>query len=122
MTTETNGITHAVNDHGAREGALHGVARSTHWATVRKEHLKRECQCQWCGTFQNLEVHHCIPFHMDHAMELDQSNLITLCENGDGHENCHFHHGHNGTSWSDFNPNIREQCNARKGQGKWQKL
>ena len=85
--------------------------RSNHWPTIRRHHLAREPRCQWCGGKSTLEVHHMVPFHIDHTKELDDANLITLCERA-GRE-CHLVHGHLG-NWKTFNPDIRKQCDERQ--------
>lgn len=82
-------------------------ARSPLWAGVRKKHLKKEAVCQYCGGTENLEVHHIIPFHVDRSLELDERNLITLCE-AEG-KKCHFIHGHCG-DWKKINLMIRLDC------------
>lgn len=43
------------------------------------------------------------PFHLHPELELDQSNLITLCEKP-GHD-CHFTFGHF-HNWALFNPDV----------------
>lgn len=54
--------------------------RSPHWSTVRKAHLEKHPACEVCGATAKLEVHHKLPFHLHPALELEGSNLITLCE------------------------------------------
>lgn len=85
--------------------------RSSKWSGTRKQHILREPRCQWCGGKLDLEVHHVEPFHVNPSRELDDSNLITLCEHGN--KDCHLRRGHNG-SWKMFNPNIRVECDVRK--------
>ena len=93
---------------------VYGVERprSDKWPEVRKAHLKEEPVCQWCGGSEKLQVHHIAPFHLHPELELDDINLITLCEEGPGRD-CHLTHGHLG-NFFDFNPAIRAQCEARK--------
>jgi hypothetical protein len=95
------------------------MPRSDRWPTVRKHHLDEEPKCQWCGGTKNLEVHHIMAFHLDPAKELDDGNLITLCENPK--ENCHLKHGHPviqggqvvGYNFrTGLNPNVRADCVA----------
>ena len=86
--------------------------RSPEWPAVEKKHLREEPVCQWCGGAQKLQVHHIMPFHLDPSKELDDTNLITLCEL---HEvNDHLEKGHLG-DFQRYNPDIRNQCEARKG-------
>ncbi len=90
--------------------------RSDKWSEVEKRHLKEEPVCQWCGGAEKLNVHHIKPFHLFPALELDDGNLITLCEVA-GCED-HLEKGHLG-NFKKFNPDIREQCIAHnKGQSK----
>lgn len=75
--------------------------RSPQWATCRARHLKTQPVCQVCGTKTALAVHHIQPVHTNPELELDETNLITLCQGVDG--GCHFRWGHlwNWTSWND---------------------
>jgi hypothetical protein len=79
-------------DRGLNESVRCGVAeaRSPEWPRVEKEHLRIQPHCACCkpGTNEgaSLQVHHKFPFHYCIALgrpdlELDQRNLITLCEN-----------------------------------------
>lgn len=77
--------------------------RSSQWGTKRAQHLRREPRCSACGASQFLAVHHIIPFHVDPSRELDDTNLITLCENAG---NCHLIFGHL-KDWKAYNPHVR---------------
>jgi hypothetical protein len=79
--------------------------RSGSWPRVRAEHLKANPCCVVCGGTEKLQVHHKNPFHLDPSLELDPSNLITLCEAGKGGINCHLAWGHLG-SFKAFNPTV----------------
>ncbi len=81
--------------------------RSPHWGKVRKEHLKKEPVCQWCGGKKRLQVHHIIPFHVNPAKELDPRNLITLCEKKG--LDCHLEKGHLG-NFRQFDLYVRQRC------------
>ena len=72
------------------------AVRSPEWKEVRKLHLDREPNCRACGKHTGLEVHHITPVHIDKTLELEPSNLITLCEK------CHLIFGHlyNYKSWN----------------------
>jgi hypothetical protein len=87
------------------EPLMMAESRSPEWPTVRAAHLKREPTCQACGINKNLSVHHIIPFHIDKSKELDQDNLITLCNE----HHCHFVFGHL-DSWYSYNINVREDA------------
>jgi len=79
-----------------------GMARSGKWETVRKHHLEAHPVCEVCGRNKGLEVHHKKPFHLHPELELEDSNLITLCESG---TNCHLNYGHAG-DFKGLNPGV----------------
>lgn len=83
--------------------------RSDKWPTVRKHHLKTQGWCMMCGSVNDLQTHHIQPFHLHPDLELDPSNLITLCETL-GIE-CHLRHGHLG-NWKNFNSDIVKQATS----------
>lgn len=89
--------------------------RSPHWGAVRAKHLQTEGACRWCGTKHCLSVHHVQPFHLHPELELEQSNLITLCELIG--RNCHLKRGHLG-NWKKANSEIKQQCDERRQ--KWE--
>lgn len=68
---------------------LRYATRSYKWAAVRKEYLKEHPTCIACGRDKKLEVHHKIPVHINPDLELDPSNLVTLCA-----DPCHLMFGH----------------------------
>ena len=74
-----------------------GKRRSPRWPKVRAEHLKNNPTCALCGGQKKLEVHHVVPFHIDATLELEPTNLITLCESKKGGVNCHLFIGHAGS-------------------------
>ena len=71
--------------------------RSTKWPGVRKEFLATHPCCAACGRAKRLEVHHLRPYHLFPSMELDPTNLMTLCASP-----CHIVFGHCG-DWKKFN-------------------
>lgn len=85
------------------EGASFGAARSPKWEQVRKAFVALHPTCAVCntsGTLVNqLNVHHIRPFHLHPELELDNSNLITLCRRD------HYLMGHL-LNWSSFNKDI----------------
>jgi len=105
-------------DHGSAVADVHGVKRSSKWSTARKEHLKIEPRCVACKKSKlshlvskvlgKVQVHHIIPFHVVVALgfpelELDQRNLITLCND---------HHlvlGHL-DDYQSYNPDVLEHA------------
>jgi 5-methylcytosine-specific restriction endonuclease McrA len=83
----------------------HGMERSPHWPTVQHKHLKKFPTCAACGGGLNLNVHHKKPFHLFPELELEPTNLITLCM--DGEKDCHIKLGH-GSNFKAYNPNVVE--------------
>ena len=79
--------------------------RSSEWPKVRAAHLSENPTCSVCGGTEKLEVHHIRPFHLHPELELEPTNLITLCESGHEGANCHLHYGHLGDFHS-FNVDV----------------
>lgn len=77
--------------------------RSAKWRKVRDDFLKDKC-CAVCGGKKNLIAHHMIPFHIAPDLELDESNLLALCE-ATYSWNCHLLFGHLG-NWQRTNMNV----------------
>lgn len=86
-------------------GAIAGFERSPLWPAVEKKHLQKQPNCVACGEgvgrHAPLQVHHIFPFHFCIALgrpdlELDNRNLITLCEDEPGRpgQNHHLLIGH----------------------------
>ncbi len=78
--------------------------RSSKWPTVEKHFKENHPTCEACGSKNRLNVHHCKPFHLDPALELDPNNLITLCMDI---KECHLHIGHGG-SFKQYCPDVRK--------------
>ena len=77
--------------------------RSPKWDSLRDNFLKQNSFCAACGSEEFLQVHHIKPFHLFPEEELNEKNLITLCE---GKKNkCHFNIGHLG-NWKTNNPEV----------------
>ncbi len=79
------------------------IIRSSKWPALRKKWIQAHPNCSGCATTSKLQVHHLIPVHLDPIKELDETNLITLCELA-GHD-CHFHLGHL-LDWLAYNPDC----------------
>jgi 5-methylcytosine-specific restriction protein A len=91
-----------------------GQKRSSHWPTVRKHHLKENPTCAVCGDTSKLEVHHIKPFHTHPELELEPTNLITMCESKSYGIICHLYYGHLG-NYKNINPNVvRDAAAAAK--------
>jgi len=78
--------------------------RSPKWRKVRAEHIKKHPECAACGRKESLEVHHIVPYHINPELELEPSNLITLCG-----KYCHFIFGHL-MDWKSWNENVVRDC------------
>lgn len=81
-----------------------GKGRSPNWRAVREAHLKTQPNCQACGRDRDLDVHHIVPVKDNPDLELEPSNLITLCGSP-----CHLVHGHF-MSWFRCNPYVVKDC------------
>ncbi len=100
-------IKHGINllRHSFRDVGI-SAKRSDKWPTVEKHFREAHSTCAACGGKDRLNVHHCMPFHLDPSKELDTTNLITLCM---GEKECHLHIGHGG-SFKQYNPNVRRDA------------
>lgn len=84
-----------------------GNFRSTKWTQVRKKFLESNPKCAVCGNIKKLEVHHKKPFHKHPELELNESNLITLCESKKNGVTCHLLFGHLG-NYKSINTRVDE--------------
>ena len=100
-------IKHGINliRHSLRDVGI-DAKRSGKWPTVEKHFLEANPVCAACGSKKRLNVHHINPFHVFPQLELDPSNLITLCMS---EKECHLHIGHL-HAFSRSNPNVREDA------------
>lgn len=71
------------------------------------QHLLTQPLCAVCEGNKDLNVHHIHPFHLHPELELDQNNLITLCESTKHGINCHLLIGHLG-NFRNINPHVLE--------------
>lgn len=86
-----------------------GQKRSSRWPTIRKAHLEKNPECAVCGGKKQVEVHHIKPFHLHPELELEPSNLISLCESKNKGVNCHLFIGHLG-SFQKMNEAVLEDA------------
>ena len=96
------------SDPGGQVAAQYGLHRSSKWPAVQKKHIQIEPACVACGSSANLNVHHILPFHFcillgRPELELDQRNLVTLCE---GTTNHHLLLGHL-DNWQSYHKNVK---------------
>lgn len=85
---------------------LRYAIRSSKWTEVRKQHLKEYPSCIACGRDKKLEVHHKTPVHISPELELDPSNLVTLCA-----DPCHLLFGHL-MNFKSYNKSVIEDCSV----------
>jgi hypothetical protein len=76
--------------------------RSPKWQAFRNK-LVKNGKCAICGTANSLSLHHKKPFHLFPELELDEKNLVILCESPS--HNCHFIFGHM-MNWSMYNHDL----------------
>lgn len=81
-------------------------SRSWAWRLVSRSHLRKFPTCAACGSARSVVAHHIIPVSVDPTLELNPSNLLTLCESSAINFNCHLYIGHGG-NWSAYNPHCR---------------
>ena len=81
--------------------------RHPKWKAVRDAFVKGK-KCVICGSLTNLQVHHKKPFNLFPELELEENNLMVLCENDS--KNCHFTFGHL-FNWSTYNHDIDNTVN-----------
>lgn len=77
--------------------------RSSDWVNIRKQHIKQHPFCIACNSIRNLEVHHVKPYQIHPELELEPSNLVTLCKTH------HLVFGHL-TDYHSWNENVIEDC------------
>ena len=87
------------------KSTAHGAPRSPEWPKVEKAWLAKHPTCAACGGTKSLQVHHKKPFSEHPELELDEGNLITLCEYHT--RNCHLTWGHM-YDFKHSNPNVEE--------------
>lgn len=76
--------------------------RSSKWRSVQQDFLEKNPVCAICGTKEKLNVHHKKPFHLFPELELEESNLITLCMSK---QECHLTIAH-GDDFKAYNSKI----------------
>lgn len=74
-----------------------GAIRSSKWPEFRRKNIKHECE--YCQSTFFLELHHIKPFWQFPELELDPTNVCTLCRK------CHFLLAHF-EDWASWNENI----------------
>lgn len=94
---------HCLKSYEWENGLTHNVTitatRSSKWRHVRHKHITSHPECAACGCLEENHVHHIKPFHLFPELELESTNLLTLCPR------CHLTFGHF-YNWSDHNPCV----------------
>lgn len=80
--------------------------RSPQWAKAQRDFKRSHPYCIACGGTTFLQVHHIVPVSNAPELELEASNLLTLCM---GANDCHFFLGHGG-NFKRYNPRVREHA------------
>lgn len=73
--------------------------RGSCWQRARAAHLRIEPRCRACGSGDEIEVHHILPYGVDPSLECAADNLVTLCRP------CHHVVGHAG-NWHTYRPDV----------------
>ena len=85
--------------------AAKGQKRADGWLEFRDAYVRDNPECVVCGAKKKLQVHHIVPFHVAPDLELDPTNLLTLCVNKKYGINCHLLVGHLG-NYRRVNPAV----------------
>jgi hypothetical protein len=83
--------------------------RSNRWDKTRRDYLQKHPTCVICGSKKKLEVHHKLPFNLRPDLELEESNLIPLCETKKYGIVCHLLVGHLGC-YRSYNPEVEQDA------------
>lgn len=83
-----------------REHIVKRLRRSRGWSKLRKRFIRAHSYCAVCGRKKRLEVHHIEDFSTNPELELEWTNLITLCG-----KRCHLLFGHL-MYWKSINPEV----------------
>lgn len=84
------------------------IKRSPKWKKLKDKFLKKHPVCAVCGRRSSINVHHIIPYYVSPELELDENNLITLCER-EKVLNCHLVFGHLG-NWKTWNTEVKKDA------------
>ena len=100
-------LRHVLRVRAARKRELaKAKERSPRWDHFRDEFIHRHPVCAACGCLVELQVHHVVPFSVNPALELLDTNLLVLCM---GPHECHFRIGHGG-SFKCHNPRVEKDA------------
>lgn len=79
------------------------TGRDGRWPSLRRRWLADHPLCAACGCDRDVTAHHVDPVSWYPDRELDETNLLTLCDR------CHLFVGHLG-NWSSYNPEARRDA------------
>jgi 5-methylcytosine-specific restriction endonuclease McrA len=82
-----------------REYIVKPLTRSRGWSKLRRQFVREHPFCAACGRKKRLQVHHIQDFSEYPELELEFTNLTTLCSR------CHLYFGHL-LSWKSINPHV----------------
>ena len=80
--------------------------RSGKWPTFLRNFLAKHKECMGCGR-KAQTAHHCKPFHLFPALELDENNVVPVCIP------CHFGVCHAG-DWKLYVESVKTQLTAHR--------
>jgi len=80
---------------------------SNEWTKVKRRFLRMHPKCAICGTTKQKVAHHIRPVYLWQELELDETNLITLCKRH------HLEWGHLG-SYKSYNLDVATDAETMK--------
>jgi hypothetical protein len=80
-------------------------SRASGWNELSKDWLFNNPTCAVCGGTENLVAHHIKPVHLFPKLELERTNLLTLCDSRKYGLRCHLFFGHYG-NYRLYNPDV----------------
>ena len=87
---------------------LQAIRRTHAVVKAMNEFRKTHSNCEWCGSVEQIEIHHIISLWLDITKASDPTNFIALCKK------CHFVVGHNCSFANRCNENIVQMCKDKK--------
>lgn len=86
---------------------LSSSERSPEWRELRNEFIRENPRCAVCDSESDVQAHHVKMYKFWPNLELDKTNLVTLCTSKRLGFNCHQMIGHGG-SFKYYNPFVKE--------------
>jgi len=63
----------------SKRGFQPKTLRDPAWRVTKERHKTVHPECEFCGSTEQIEVHHVIPVKDERSLELDSRNLLTVC-------------------------------------------